>query len=79
MDEIKNSNGIWKGVYVHKNGSISDSDARIVRRRLRILITADVHEMEILIAEVEKMRIRLTTLATMEFTVEDLTDPNKEF
>ena len=73
------SSGIWDGVTVGENGSISDRDSRIVRKRLRLLITADVKKLSVIVDEIEKLQSRLADLATMEFAVEDLTDPDEEF
>ena len=70
---------IWNGVTVRENGSISEGDARIVRKRLRVLITTEVQKLAIILPEIEKLQNRLADLATMEFAVEDLTDPDKEF
>ena len=70
---------IWNGVAVRENGSISDSDARVVRKRLRVLITTEVQKLAIILPEIEKLQNSLADLATMEFAVEDLTDPDKEF
>ena len=78
-DKAADSKGVWDGVTVQANGSMSDRDSRIVRKRLRLLITADVKKLSVIINEIEKLQSRIADLATMEFAVEDLTDPDKEF
>ena len=78
-DKAADSKEVWDGVTVQANGSISDSDSRIVRKRLRLLITADVKKLSVIVDEIEKLQSRLADFATMEFAVDDLTDPDKEF
>ena len=68
------AHGIWNGVKVQENGTISEADARRVRKRLRILIIADMQNLSLVLAEAEKLQDKLSNLATMEFAVEDLTD-----
>jgi len=70
---MSESRGIWEGVEVHENGTISESDARRVRKRLRILIIADMQNLSLVLSEAEKLQDKLANLATMEFAVEDLT------
>ena len=73
-----NDSDIWDGVHIQTNGSISESDAGLVRKRLRILITADVKKLAVVLSQVEELQRHLADFATMEFAVEDLSHPESK-
>jgi len=70
--------GVLDGAKIQLNGSMSDSDAAMVRKRLRIHVVADIRKMSAVLEEVTLLCDKLMTWATIEIAIEDLTDMNKE-